>query len=70
MRKQPLTMVFLLLMGCFALTIVAFAYFAKHTTPVKGAAETGTIQPTENAINGELLWETVSRQFLTAVFTK
>ena len=63
-------MVFLLLIGCFALTIVSFAYFTKTTAPVDSVAETEAMQPAETIKDGEFLWEVVSRQFLTTVFTK
>ena len=69
MRKQSFALLLLLLMGCFALLVLSSFYIYK-TTETSAAAATECTQPVENIKNGEMIWETVSRQFLIAVITK
>ena len=67
MRKPLFTIALILFVGFFALILPSFFYLQKT------AENTGSVdclQTTESFQNGELLWESLSRQLLTAMVTK
>lgn len=69
MGKQSFTLLIFLLIGCFTFSAFTFIYIYK-TTVTSSSITKESRQPAENMKNGEMIWETVSRQCLIAVISK
>ncbi|MBD0298139.1 MAG: hypothetical protein ICV84_23580 [Flavisolibacter sp.] len=69
MGKQSFTLLIFLLIGCFTFSAFTFIYIYK-TTVTNSSITQESRQPVENMKNGEMIWETVSRQCLIAIIAK